>query len=135
MFYGIRAGQALCMVFLLAATWLAGCSGGTTEVTIAYSGDPVNDFVLAIQERDVKKAKALLEADSSLMELRDDQGQTPLHYAAIHNASDIVELLIDKGMDPNIKDNEGRTPLKALEDAGLRLDAAREALTDNGGTL
>lgn len=134
MFYGIRAGQSLCMVLILAVTSLAGCSGGTAEVNISYSGDPVNDFVLAIQERDVKKAKALLEADPSLMELRDEAGQTPLHYAAIHNASAIVELLIARGMDPNIKDNEGRTPLTALEDAGLRLDAARDALKDHGGT-
>lgn len=132
--YGIRAGRMVPVLSLVLAALLAGCSEGTAVKEIAYSGDPVNDFVLAIQERDVKKAGALLEADPSLMELRDEQGQSPLHYAAVHNASAIVELLIDKGMDPNIKDNEGRTPLTALEDAGLRLDAAREALKDNGGT-
>jgi ankyrin repeat protein len=76
----------------------------------------------------------LLKTDSSLSELRDETGQSPLHYAVLSNSVPLVELLIDEGIDPNVKDNEGRTPLTVLEDSNLRLDAARDALKDAGGT-
>ncbi|ROW10446.1 hypothetical protein VMCG_01629 [Cytospora schulzeri] len=38
-------------------------------------------------------------------------GQTALHLAACEANADMVQLLLDKGADPNARDNEGRTPL------------------------
>ena len=41
----------------------------------------------------------------------DEDGATPLHLAARHNAKEVAEQLIAKGADVNAKDNTGRTPL------------------------
>jgi cytohesin len=38
-------------------------------------------------------------------------GFTPLHYAAMYGRHEIAELLLERGADPNIQDNDGDTPL------------------------
>jgi hypothetical protein len=115
---------------------VAGCSeeGGRAVDPGKYTGDIVGDFVVALQAGDTEKVRELLKTDSTLAELRDETGQSPLHYAVLSNSVPLVELLIEEGIDPNVKDNEGRTPLTVLEDSNLRLDAARDALKDAGGT-
>jgi ankyrin repeat protein len=47
---------------------------------------------------------------------KDDEGKTPLHYAANaeaykYGSDDIVRLLISKGTNVNAKDDDGKTPL------------------------
>jgi ankyrin repeat protein len=42
---------------------------------------------------------------------KDENGVTPLHYAAEGGYNEIVELLIDKGANVNAKDFENKTPL------------------------
>ena len=42
---------------------------------------------------------------------KDEDGVTPLHYAAEGGYNEIVELLIDKGANVNAKDENGATPL------------------------
>jgi len=122
--------------FLLLSLFVAGCSGeeGRAVDPSKYTGDIVGDFVIALQAGDTEKVRELLKTDSTLSELRDETGQSPLHYAVLTNSVPLVELLIEEGIDPNVKDNEGRTPLTVLEDSNLRLDAARDALKDAGGT-
>ncbi len=121
---------------LLLSLVVVGCSGeeGRAVDPGSYTGDIVGDFVIALQAGDTEKVRELLKTDSSLSELRDETGQSPLHYAVLSNSVPLVELLIEEGIDPNVKDNEGRTPLTVLEDSNLRLDAARDALKDAGGT-
>jgi len=41
----------------------------------------------------------------------DDKGATPLHVAAEYGYSEIVEVLLEHGADPNIRDKYGETPL------------------------
>ncbi|CAM9466790.1 unnamed protein product, partial [Choristocarpus tenellus] len=41
----------------------------------------------------------------------DRTGTAALHYAAFNNQSEIVEILLQRGADPNVCDNEGQTPL------------------------
>ena len=45
------------------------------------------------------------------MNARDNDGDTPLHTAAIRGHKDVVELLLDCGCVPDARDNQGQTPL------------------------
>ena len=38
-------------------------------------------------------------------------GRTPLHYAAMYGHKEVAELLIAKGANVNVKDEDGETPL------------------------
>ena len=56
-------------------------------------------------------------------------GRTALHYAGLRDVS-LVRLLLDRGADPLIKDNENRTPADAAWERGKResAEALREAM-------
>ena len=41
----------------------------------------------------------------------DERGKSLLHYAVLGSAADVVELLLSRGMSPNIKDTTGETPI------------------------
>ncbi len=47
--------------------------------------------------------------DAGDVNLRDNRGNTPLHYA-VHD-SDATEMLLGKGADPNLSNEDGNTPL------------------------
>lgn len=53
------------------------------------------------------------QAGVSVLNIRDAQGQTPLHYALQHGADDVVSELLGLGADPAHADLEGNTPLHA----------------------
>lgn len=42
--------------------------------------------------------------------LQDNEGQTPLHYAAVCERAEIAEFLVNHKADLEIKDNEGSSP-------------------------
>ena len=66
----------------------------------------------AAQLGDAKKVEALLNANPDLVNAKDqNSGGTPLFFAAGYSHKDIVELLLSKGADVNVKDNLGRTLL------------------------
>jgi hypothetical protein len=44
--------------------------------------------------------------------IADDDGRTPVHYAAVEGYDACVALLVDHGADINIADNDGYTPMK-----------------------
>ncbi|CAB0032608.1 unnamed protein product [Trichogramma brassicae] len=48
--------------------------------------------------------------------VRDNKGQTPLHYAAFENNLPILKSLLERGADANLADAEGSTPLHITYD-------------------
>ncbi|TGZ59273.1 hypothetical protein CRM22_009167 [Opisthorchis felineus] len=47
----------------------------------------------------------------ALLEFRDDDGFTPLHRAAICGNLESIKVLLDLGMNPNVRDSKSLTPL------------------------
>jgi RNA polymerase sigma factor (sigma-70 family) len=52
------------------------------------------------------------------VDARDENGQTLLHWAALHGYLDAVELLIQHKADLNVRDNASQTPLQIAEEMG-----------------
>uniref|UniRef100_H3DDI0 Acyl-CoA binding domain containing 6 n=1 Tax=Tetraodon nigroviridis TaxID=99883 RepID=H3DDI0_TETNG len=50
---------------------------------------------------------------------QDNEGQTALHYASACEFADIVELLLNAGADPSIKDMEGCLPEEVTESSAI----------------
>ena len=74
---------------------------------------------LAVKEGSLKKTKLYLSIGAKInLWARDIYGWTPLHYAASIDSEDIVDILLQKGADPKIKDNEGKTPLDIAVEKG-----------------
>jgi len=53
----------------------------------------------------------LIEKDASLVNIKDETENTPLHHAAIIGSVDIIELLLSKGADINAQNTQLNTPL------------------------
>jgi len=64
---------------------------------------------------------AILDDCPELINMRDDLGATPLHYAALGGHSQVARLLVNRGADINAPDNQfGATP------AGWAIEYMRE---------
>ncbi len=59
---------------------------------------------------DADAVRALLERDPSLLEARDERGQTPLHLATRGESAEIVRLLIEAGAEIDSRDRYQRAP-------------------------
>ena len=53
----------------------------------------------------------LLFAHGADVNVRDNTGKTPLHYAALYNEKKRIQLLLTHGASVLIRDNNGKTPL------------------------
>ncbi|XP_060585014.1 transient receptor potential cation channel subfamily A member 1 homolog isoform X3 [Ruditapes philippinarum] len=92
-----------------------------------------NNYVDAAQ-RLMKDEKCLKEINNE-----DEEGLTPLHYAARYNHFTIVKLLVENGADVNSEDREGLTPLhyacrikrKRKKSKQTRLNLALSETMDN----
>ncbi|HEX2919806.1 MAG TPA: ankyrin repeat domain-containing protein [Bacteroidales bacterium] len=67
----------------------------------------------AVTVGDINKVRELIEKDSALLELKDDNGNTPLNIACRGFKGDpvIIKYLINKGAKVNTKNDGGSTPL------------------------
>ena len=54
----------------------------------------------------------LLDADADI-HAQTDEGNTPLHWAAEHGQPEAITALLDRGADPQIKNNDGDRPVDA----------------------
>lgn len=76
---------------------------------LAFCGE-IHD---AAKAGNLEQVKALLKANPDLISSKDDNGVTPLHWAAIRGHKDVAEYLIVNNADVNAKSNTGLTPLHA----------------------
>jgi len=72
----------------------------------------------AVKSGDVVAVKALLDKTPSLVNAKDESGQTPLHVAAQGQTPALVPLLVERGADVNAADNRGITPLHLIAAGG-----------------
>jgi len=80
---------------------------------IDLSEDSKNDILYcAVKYGHIDTVQYLLNVGFKITQ--SENGNTPLHEAVGHNTSDIVELLLQRGANPNAKNSTGWTPLHKL---------------------
>ncbi|KAL4238698.1 hypothetical protein ACF0H5_003405 [Mactra antiquata] len=98
----------------------------------------VGEFMSALKDRDRDKALKLLSGDNfdpNSFYVDEETGIACVLFQAIRtNQPDIVEILLQKGADPNFKDEEGDTPLFAALDHELD-ERIPTLLLDNGADV
>jgi ankyrin repeat protein len=71
----------------------------------------VANLIEAVQQGQVDRVRAILDADSRLANQPDEAGATPLHYAAFNGQRQMVQLLLERGANINSTDDKfGATP-------------------------
>ncbi|HEV2494341.1 MAG TPA: ankyrin repeat domain-containing protein [Terriglobia bacterium] len=81
----------------------------------------LDNLIAAVRQGNLERVKALLEADCSLANQKDESGATPVHYAAFNGHRHVVRLLVERGADVNSTDSQfGATP------AGWAIEYLRE---------
>ena len=78
------------------------------------------DVFDAVRAGDVEKVKALLQADPKLAEARTEDGNTPLHIAALEGHAAIAQVLLDQHAQVNARGLRQETPLHMAMYEGRR---------------
>lgn len=103
------------------------------------------DLLDAARDGQVDSVLAILQdtADSRLMDQRDENGCTALHWAADRGQHEVIQILLDKGATIDACDNDGLTALqyaaiaeqlssfKLLLKAGADVSSAAEYIPDD----
>ncbi len=74
----------------------------------------------AVKRGDLETVKALIKANPDLVFSKDNNGQTPLHFAAGKDHMEMVKLLLTYKADINAKDNQDETPLQYAAAGGRK---------------
>lgn len=77
--------------------------------SVAFCGE-IHD---AAKSGDLEKVKILLNENPDLVFSKDDDGETPLNWAAANGYKAVAELLLANKADVNTKNIDGQTPLFA----------------------
>jgi ankyrin repeat protein len=101
---------------------------------VAYMALTSGSLHKAVVRGEVTRIKDMLGRNSGLVNARDNDGYTPLHYAVLHGHRDLVMLLLSRGADVNAQDNKGITPLHMAVDRVYK-DIARSLITSGANVL
>jgi len=69
------------------------------------------DIWTAITNRDTERVKKIIKENPNVVNLKGDDGLTPLYYAVRVKNKEIIDLLIKNGADVNARNNIKETPL------------------------
>lgn len=84
-------------------------------VLLALAGLSLTDNIHELaQQGNLDGVKALIEKDPKLVDAKDQDGRTPLHWACRGVHLDMVKYLVEKGADVNAEDNNKVVPLHSL---------------------
>ncbi|KAK8022758.1 ankyrin repeat protein [Apiospora rasikravindrae] len=87
----------------------------TLDAALSYSqGDVWEDGQQAPSDKMKACLELLLACDSTQLDAQDRWGRTVLHYASILETADVAIFLVDRNADPNVRDEDGCTPLFTL---------------------
>ncbi len=122
--YDAYAGTALHMLlanemFDCARAYIEVFSKSPQKILIdptVQDGEGKTALLMCVMLKDVALTQFYLERlGPSSINIPDEKGRTPLHYAYLFGQEDMVKLLCDRGADEAIKDNEERTPIEMLD--------------------
>ncbi|XP_078614499.1 uncharacterized protein LOC144883759 isoform X2 [Branchiostoma floridae x Branchiostoma japonicum] len=103
--------------------------GKDGEVSAKPAGDSETNaeaFLAAIRSSDIRKIQRIIEKGNDINAKLLPDGSTPLHLACREGFHDVVDYLIVKGADINIRDSAGKTALQ------YQAQAANSTLAANG---
>jgi ankyrin repeat protein len=105
----------------------------TLLVTCLRAGD----IHTAAASGDLNKVRALLEADPTLLESKDEGRSTPLLSACAAQRADVANFLLDKGADVKARDRFQMTPLHRASYSYIQAQdlALIRRLIDNGADV
>lgn len=76
----------------------------------------VSNIWVAAADNQVKIVESYLDSGDFTPNSKDPNGYTPIHAAASYGHIGLLKLLIQRGGDINVQDNEGDAPLHHVED-------------------
>ncbi len=92
-------------------TWILILAG----FLILFGGRTFADQIHELaQKGDLEAVKTLIEQDPELVNARDKDGRTPLHWACRGVHLEVVRFLVDKGANVNVGDSNKVVPLHSL---------------------
>ena len=110
-----------CFVFLILLFVIPGCKNRNDTQKAAVSQAPAAVEAPAVPTSNVSMHEAALNGQLEMVKdllgkglnvnLKDQDGRTPLMYASFNGYVEIIQLLIDNGAQVNVFDSYGRTPL------------------------